>query len=630
MSDGAELEVQVQSLGTSAFAQACFRGDLSPIVRLPPFANLAGGDLERRLREFLFPPATELDRLLQEAHRAAAGAGQALRIRLRVNETAEPASPDQLEEMGFRRSEASSYRSGLNWIAVLPWEWLGAALLNAPSPTAISVVREILPHGRRHDHLSPAAAPARGVDCELRLIAAWAEPRVEEQNPQFAKTFGGLQADWLAKTLTDRITAAGTYPAVYELPHATLEALAALVGEKRADIVHLVAHGETDADPRLGYGRVVLEDRDGHARAVDGETLGSALCSAGWRPQLVVLHVCQSATTTLRIAEGVAPALIRAGVPRVIGMQAELGTAEAADFSAEFFGELASSLSVERALLAIRGKLAAPGVERLGNPRLPSLLSTATLPGWAVPVLFMEPGATPVLRQGDLPPAVRWPADGKVMILVGAGNEPFYIDKYPVTRRDFESVVRGDTSPAAASALPVFAVQVAEAEGYARKTGKRLPTVTAWRLAAGGAGRSRYPWGEVFEPNRCNSKEYWQQTPRPQPVLAGLGDGPTPVTAFPPQTTAGICDLVGNVAELAHDDDGAWWRCGGSFTRGSDELRLDGDGLPRFFAPSIETGFRTIATVPELVAMAAQRRIDAAPTAGLDAGLELPASSLSH
>jgi hypothetical protein len=627
MTDEKELAIQVQSLGPSAFAQASFQGRVSPLVRLAPFTTLAGeaGELGRRLCEFLFPAGSELDRLLDEARRTAAERAQPLRIRLRVNETCEPARQAELIEMGFRRREAASYQAGLNWMAILPWEWLGAWLAQAAPPAEVSIVREILPQGRHEDFVLETAEQARGIDCQLRLLAAWADPQVEPESRQFARTFGEQQTAWIEQLLAGKKTGAGTFPVVQELKHATLTRLSARVQETKADVVHLITHGEVDSDPRLGYVRVLLEDDAGHPRPVDGETLGSALCGHGWRPQLVVLHVCQSATTTLRIHEGVAPALIRSGVPRVIGMQAELGVAEAADFAEEFFGQLAESLAVDRALLAARGKLVA-SAKRQGNPRLPAVLGAESLPAWVVPVLFMHPCATSVLRQGDLPPAVRWPTDGKVMILVRDGKAPFYVDKYPVTCRDFARQMPNANPRFADLALPMFSMEVEQAEGYAARVGKRLPQVVEWMLAATGGGDHPFPWGMAFEANRCNSREYWQQTPHPRPVLQGFNDGPTPVATFRPQTAAGICDLVGNVAELARDADGTWRRCGGSFSRDCSGVRLVHENLERFYQASMETGFRTIAAIPDLVAMSKGQRIDPAPSDGADGILERSAT----
>jgi iron(II)-dependent oxidoreductase len=95
---------------------------------------------------------------------------------------------------------------------------------------------------------------------------------------------------------------------------------------------------------------------------------------------------------------------------------------------------------------------------------------------------------------------------------------------------------------------PVVGVCWYEACAYARWVGKRLPSAADWEKAAswpgdlaGRAPRSRYPWGNAFDPSRANT---W---------LSGTG-GTVAVDEYSNGCTPnGIYQLVGNVWEWVAD-----------------------------------------------------------------------------
>jgi formylglycine-generating enzyme required for sulfatase activity len=66
----------------------------------------------------------------------------------------------------------------------------------------------------------------------------------------------------------------------------------------------------------------------------------------------------------------------------------------------------------------------------------------------------------------------------------------------------------------------------------------RLPTAAEWEKAARGKYGNEWPWGNEFDPSKCNSKE-------------GTKGGTTPVGAYSPQGDSpyGVADMAGNVWE---------------------------------------------------------------------------------
>lgn len=138
----------------------------------------------------------------------------------------------------------------------------------------------------------------------------------------------------------------------------------------------------------------------------------------------------------------------------------------------------------------------------------------------------------------------------------------FFIDRYPVTNAQYAEFLKktgyrpADSTnflkhwingqpPKGQENHPVVWVSLEDAEAYASWAGKRLPAEAEWQYAAQGLDGRLYPWGNDFDPARCNNKQGQTQ----------------PVTAHPAGASPfGAEDLVGNVWQLTSDvyDNGAY------------------------------------------------------------------------
>ncbi|MBN2289211.1 MAG: formylglycine-generating enzyme family protein [Candidatus Glassbacteria bacterium] len=131
--------------------------------------------------------------------------------------------------------------------------------------------------------------------------------------------------------------------------------------------------------------------------------------------------------------------------------------------------------------------------------------------------------------------------------------DSFYIDRYEVVNRQYKRFLestgnsppiswKDGSYPEGEDDYPVVYVSWDNATKYARWIGKRLPTEQEWEKAARGSSGFRWPWGDRFLPNYCNTREAGYGTM--MPVGSFLGGA----------NEFGVMDLAGNVWEWVNAD----------------------------------------------------------------------------
>jgi iron(II)-dependent oxidoreductase len=127
--------------------------------------------------------------------------------------------------------------------------------------------------------------------------------------------------------------------------------------------------------------------------------------------------------------------------------------------------------------------------------------------------------------------------------------DPYFIDKYEVSNKDYGDFIKAKGHPAPAywddprlnsPKQPVVGVSWYDARAYCEYRGKRLPTEAEWEKAARGPNGNLYPWGDNFDPAKVNYGKTHEAT--------------MPVDSYPEGASYyGLHHMSGNVFEWVSD-----------------------------------------------------------------------------
>ena len=226
--------------------------------------------------------------------------------------------------------------------------------------------------------LGEPAQPADPSPCRLSLVFMAAAPRDQRRLNYEAEETAILNAT--AKTGLDlTVEESGA-----------LEWLAARVAEEApVDVLHLSCHGQGGTEPAL-----CLETDEGATDLASVECLIKELSTH--RPRLLFLSACHTAESAKTedktgIVDSLALALLRAGMPAVLGWDGPVSDAEATEFAAHLYRQLSRKADLQAALAEARfALLNRPGADPLARSR-----------DWHLARLFLGPTGGGPLVKGD-------------------------------------------------------------------------------------------------------------------------------------------------------------------------------------------------------------------------------------
>jgi CheY-like chemotaxis protein len=137
------------------------------------------------------------------------------------------------------------------------------------------------------------------------------------------------------------------------LDQATIRNINQKLHEKPYNVLHFIGHGAFENEK----GFIALVDEDGKARLLDDENFANFFLG-NRNLGLVVLNSCEGAeVSSNQIFAGIAPHLVRRGIPAVVAMQYSILDSTAKLFADEFYRTLALGWPVDAAIQATRNAI---------------------------------------------------------------------------------------------------------------------------------------------------------------------------------------------------------------------------------------------------------------------------------
>lgn len=242
-------------------------------------------------------------------------------------------------------------------LAVVPWEFLHSTTLDRPL-----VLSTWTPVVRYLEMTSPVVPLT--IAPPLRILAMVSSP---SDYPSL-----DVAAEWAKVEESLQPLIDNGQIELERTDVATLRELQRAIRRTDIHVFHFIGHG--GYDDLADDGALMFETEDGQSRKVSGRDLGMIL-SDPRTVRLAVLNACEGARSSIDDPfAGVAPSLVRAGIPAVVAMQFEFSDRAAVVLAHEFYAAIADGYPVDAALAEARRGIYGSG----GSVE------------WATPVLHMR------------------------------------------------------------------------------------------------------------------------------------------------------------------------------------------------------------------------------------------------